>query len=184
MTTQDCILSHCARYPLLRPTDLLKFLHQSTFGPGHLVSDAAGGLEYLRRESAGRTESITAEPLDGDFYRLHLGSSLSCDTLWNCFRLSSRMPRGTAEELEQRLSCACGLAADVRKFPHHGLVGVLDGFYDAISPDLVIMTAREWPNPGLAYLQGKGAHVLNTWDAPIRLRTDGQIWVVDTLPMN
>ena len=114
MTTKDRILSHCARYPLLQPTDLLKFLHQSTFGPGHLVSDAAGGLEYLRRESAGRTESITAEPLDGDFYRLHLGSSLSCDTLWNCFRLSSRMPRGTAEELEQRLSCACGLAAEGR----------------------------------------------------------------------
>jgi len=79
---------------------------------------------------------------------------------------------------------ACGLTADIMKFPHHGLGGVLDGFYAAISPDLVVMTAREWPNPGLAYLQARGAKVLNTWDAPIRLRTDGHIWVVDTLPIN
>ena len=39
MPTRDAILDQCARYPALRPQDLLKFLHQSTFGPGHLVAD-------------------------------------------------------------------------------------------------------------------------------------------------
>ena len=111
MTARTHILEHCARYPLLQPADLLKFLHQSTFGPGHLVAENAGGLEFLRQEAAGRMNG-EVEPLDGEFCRFHLGLPLSPETLWQCFRLSSEMPAGTAEDLERRLVCALTLAAE------------------------------------------------------------------------
>lgn len=111
MTTREHILAHCTRYPLLQPRDLLKFLHQSTFGPGHLVAENAGGLEYLRQESQ-TAVCAEAEPLDGGFYRLHLGVPLSRETLWQCFSRSSRMRAGTAENLEQRLDCALTLAGE------------------------------------------------------------------------
>lgn len=111
MTTSEQILTHCARYPRLQPRDLLKFLHQSTFGPGHLVAENAGGLEYLRQESQ-LPSPAEVEMLDGGFFRLHLGVPLSRETLWQCFRLSSQMPAGTPADLERRLSCALTLAEE------------------------------------------------------------------------
>ena len=111
MTTREHILSHCARYPLLQCEDLLKFLHQSTFGPGHLIREDFDGEAFLRRESQGRSGG-EAEALDGDFFRLPLGGEFACDTLWRCFVLSASMPTGTADDLERRLACALQLAQE------------------------------------------------------------------------
>ena len=110
MTTKEHILAQCARYPALAPRDLLKFLHQSVFGPGHLVTDEAGGLEALRAEDASSGADI--EPLDGDFVRCHLGlltDGLRPETLWRCFCLSALKPSGTKEDLEARLAAALDL---------------------------------------------------------------------------
>lgn len=115
MTTKEAILDQCARYPALTARDLLKFLHQSTFGPAHLVTDEAVGLERLAAEAAARSASPGPEPLDGGFFRFHLGPSpLSPGTLWQCFRLSSLAPRGTVEDLEARLTAALDLAGEGR----------------------------------------------------------------------
>ena len=48
--TKSFLLDQCARYPALRPRDLLKALHQSVFGCGHFVTDEAAGLACLREE--------------------------------------------------------------------------------------------------------------------------------------
>ena len=117
MTTADRILAQCARYPALTPQDLLKFLHQSVFGPGHLVKDDAGGLAFLRAEAAACRDDQGLEPLDGEFLRAHLGllkSSLTPETLWGCFRLSAEVPAGTVEDLEARLTTALDLAKEGR----------------------------------------------------------------------
>jgi len=79
---------------------------------------------------------------------------------------------------------ACGLPADILKYPHHGHEKLLEDFFNAIDPAYAIITAHHWPGrDGFAYLERKGVPALSTWYAPIRLRTDGQIWVVDYLPM-
>lgn len=115
MTTADYILAQCARYPALTPQDLLKFLHQSVFGPGHLVKDDAGGLDFLCAEATACRDVQDLEPLDGAFFRAHLGllnSGLTPETLWRCFRLSSQVPAGTAADLEARLTAALDLAKE------------------------------------------------------------------------
>ena len=37
LTTTECLLDQCRRYPALEPEDLIKALHQSVYGCGHLV---------------------------------------------------------------------------------------------------------------------------------------------------
>ena len=49
-TTRELILDQCARYPALRPQDLLKFLYQSAHGCGHFISDEAAARQLLLRE--------------------------------------------------------------------------------------------------------------------------------------
>ena len=74
--TRTAILDQCARYPALTARDLLKFLHQSTFGCGHLVENGSG-LDALITEAAACSPRAGAEPLDGDFCRVHLGTRLA-----------------------------------------------------------------------------------------------------------
>ncbi|MBQ8389890.1 MAG: hypothetical protein IJX52_02795 [Oscillibacter sp.] len=132
MPTRDAILDQCARYPALRPQDLLKFLHQSTFGPGHLVADDAGGLDFLLAEHAKAADTRGVEPLDGDYVRAHLGlldAGLSPAALWRCFRLSSLRPAGTAADLEGRLAVALSLAQEgLLPFSHEAFSAALSAW--------------------------------------------------------
>lgn len=113
--TRAALEDQCARYPALTVQDLLKFLHQSTFGCGHLVESSSGGLAALRAEAAACPSRSGAEPLDGGFCRVHLGAlqdGLSPETLWRVFVLSSREPQGTVEELEGRLAVLLDMARE------------------------------------------------------------------------
>lgn len=79
---------------------------------------------------------------------------------------------------------ACGMKADIMKYPHHGHVQLNQTFYDMISPELAIITAHQFPaKKGFAFMERQGVPALSTWYGVIRLRTDGHIWVVDYLPM-
>lgn len=88
--------------------DLCKGLHQSVFGCGHFVTDAAA--EVLRRELDGLpgTEGPEVEPLDGGFCRVHLRvlqkTALAPDTLLRLFVLSAEKPCGSGAELEEKLT--------------------------------------------------------------------------------
>lgn len=75
-----------------------------------------------------------------------------------------------------------GIRADILKYPHHGQVKLHDPFFDAISPKLVIMTgANQVMNGGKNYLTKRKTPYLIGYEGLIRLRTDGQVWVVDYL---
>ena len=95
-TTRELILDQCARYPALRPQDLLKFLHQSAHGCGHFISDEAAARQLLLQEWERPGPSEEIEPLDGEFCRVHLGylsrSGLSPQTLFRLFVLSAESP--------------------------------------------------------------------------------------------
>lgn len=78
---------------------------------------------------------------------------------------------------------ACGLKADILKYPHHGHWPMRDALFTQIDPALVIVTAHEYPaREGFAYLKQQGVPGLSTYHGMIRLRTDGAIWVVDYYP--
>lgn len=121
------IAVHCARYPLLQPTDLLKFLHQSIFGCGHLIADPSAAADRLAREMEGIEIGGEIEPLDGDFCRVPLqvlkALGVAPASFAALFALSAQKTGGTAEDLELRLSAALDMA-------HSGL---LPFSFDALS---------------------------------------------------
>ena len=123
---KDAITVHCARYPLLQPTDLLKFLHQSVFGCGHLIADPSAAADRLAREMENCESGGGMEPLDGDFCRVPLGYlkalGIAPASFAALFALSARKAGGTVEDLELRLSAALDMArADLLPFSFDAL---------------------------------------------------------------
>ena len=136
--TRNFLLDQCARYPALRPRDLLKALHQSVFGCGHFVTDEAAGLAYLREELP-RAACSEIEPLDGGFCRVHLGllakTGFSAETLFRLFVLSAETPCGTVETLEEKLSDLLALAAEGRlSFSYEETAAAVEGWREAGFP--------------------------------------------------
>ena len=113
-TTMEYLLDQCERYPALEPGDLLKGLHQSTFGCGHFVMDQAAGLALLRRELETPDLRVDVEPLDGPYCRVHLGylkeTGLAPETLFRLFVLSAEEPSGGTAALEEKLAALLSLA--------------------------------------------------------------------------
>ena len=113
--TRDFLLGQCARWPGLRPKDLLKGLHQSVFGCGQFVS--ADSRDRLLRELAALPAGEAdpgIEELDGPFCRVHLqhlaACGLSAETLYRLFVLSGETVPGSPAELEEKLTVLQELA--------------------------------------------------------------------------
>lgn len=116
--TKDFLLAQCVRYPALRPEDLLKGLHQSTFGCGHLVGDPSAAADFIRREAEGckPANGPVIEPLDGGFFRVHLSgladSGLTAEELAYLFAASAEVVCGSEAEIEERLAVLLNLAKE------------------------------------------------------------------------
>ncbi len=77
---------------------------------------------------------------------------------------------------------ACGLDADILKQPHHGQQPLQDVFFEAVSPELVFMNgAADVMSGGKKYFNKKGVPYILGYQGLTRMRTDGEIWVVDYL---
>jgi len=77
---------------------------------------------------------------------------------------------------------ACGIDADILKYPHHGLVRMNSDFLEAVSPEITLInggldTGRE----GREYMKRKKHAYLVGYNGLTRMRTDGCIWVIDYL---
>ena len=114
-TTRDSIAAHCARYPALQPTDLMKYLHQSVFGCGHLIADPSAVAEWVEREAVSCVRS-GIEPLSGGFCRVHLGTlrelGVTPQSFARLFALSARKEGGTTALLEEHLDAALDMAQE------------------------------------------------------------------------
>ena len=116
--TKNFLLDQCARYPNLRPQDLLKGLHQGVFGCGHFITDKTAGLALLRHELEHPGTLAEIEPLDGNYCRVHLGylkkSGLAPQTLFRLFVLSAESPADSSTQLQEKLTALLELAKDGR----------------------------------------------------------------------
>lgn len=73
-----------------------------------------------------------------------------------------------------------GLRADILKYPHHGQVKLHDPFFEAVAPSLAIMTgANQVMGGGKNDMTRHKVPYLISYQGLLRLRTDGQVWVVD-----
>ena len=78
---------------------------------------------------------------------------------------------------------ACGVKADVLKYPHHGHAPINQELFDLIDPEIVLISAHETvADDGFNFIQRNNVPGISTWYGIVRFRTDGNIWVVDRLP--
>ncbi|MBQ8758232.1 MAG: hypothetical protein IJZ20_00895 [Clostridia bacterium] len=115
--TKELILNHLKVYPKAEAQDIFKFLYQSTYGCEHMISSPDTVTEYIKKEANGLTfnEGILTEPLDGEFYRVHLSylnKGLSAETLGKLFYLSAGRKNADGASLDDRLATVRELAAD------------------------------------------------------------------------
>ena len=137
-TTFTLLKEHFQRYPLLQPQDVLKFLHQSTFGCGHLIASPTAAAAYIHQEMAQCADSsVTLEDLDGDFCRVHLSYmkklGISADTLAKLLTHSAQEPCGDGESLEIQLTIALSMAKN----------GELPFSFEALNQEVI-----PWRNAG------------------------------------
>ena len=115
MDIKTLILDHCKRYPALKPTDIFKFLYQSTNGNGHMVKSCENAVEYIKKEAseAEYASDTLTENLDGSFCRVHLSylkEGLSEETLGKLFYLSSMKETEDKTALDERINAVSELA--------------------------------------------------------------------------
>lgn len=125
--TLCALAAHCAAHPALQPQDLLKAVHQSVFGCGHLIDDPARARAFLEEEAqSALARSVHLESLGARFCRVDLdilrAQGLSPATLTRLLCLSA-VPCGSAVEAERLLS---QLSAHTLPFPAGALKEAAD----------------------------------------------------------
>ena len=107
--TERLLLEHYRSYPELQIKDIFKFLHQSSFGCEHLVTDFITANRYISEETEKYQchPGMLTESLDGDFCRVHLDwikAGLHVETLGKLFLLSSETTENGKFILEEKLA--------------------------------------------------------------------------------
>lgn len=73
---RSILSSHARRYPLTRPTDLLKLIHQNVFGSGHLAPSPEIVRERLADEFASCDKTEPFVETLGECSRVYIGSAV------------------------------------------------------------------------------------------------------------
>lgn len=86
MNTEEILLFHATRYPLMTPQDAVKLLYQNAFGPGHLLKNLQKAREYLQQEHAALPPAapLPPEPIGNGLVRIYL-QGLDTDALDRLF---------------------------------------------------------------------------------------------------
>ncbi len=110
------IAAHCTRYPQLESRDLLKFLHHSACGCGHLIQDASAAEAWLQREMDTCGSEGDIESLCGGFCRVSLGYlkslGVSARSFARLFALSAEKAVPGAEAMDTLLTTALEMARE------------------------------------------------------------------------
>ena len=99
---------HAVRYPGMQPTDAVKLIYQNEFGGGHLISDEAACLAYLRREYDGVARdpgALLTETIGNGIVRIHLAAVPEGDleALGQCFLRSAAAHKGNPDSFLSKL---------------------------------------------------------------------------------
>lgn len=77
---RSILSSHARRYPLTRPTDLLKLIHQNVFGSGHLAPSPEIVCKRLADEFASCDKTEPFVETLGECSRVYIGSAIPATT--------------------------------------------------------------------------------------------------------
>ena len=103
MNFRALLLRHFEAFPKLQITDIFKFIHQGTFGPGHLISSEKDAEEGILREVT-EAENAATYPIEslGNFARVPL-SFLSPETMGKLLFLSAKEETEGMAALSEKL---------------------------------------------------------------------------------
>ena len=77
---------------------------------------------------------------------------------------------------------ACGLDVDILKYPHHGIGRIDLNLLDMISPEITLINGgKDSGETGREFMKKKRLPFLVGYKGLTRMRTDGEIWVIDYL---
>ncbi len=116
--TQMLLIEHCKKYRKLNVWDVFKFLHQSSFGCEHMVTNEEAVTEYIKAElnsAVPYDRETLVEPLDGEYSRVSLAyteNGLRAETLGRLFCLSSKEEKDGQKKLSEKLFIAKELVKD------------------------------------------------------------------------
>lgn len=106
--TRELLIENFNKYPQMQIEDVFKFLHQSCYGCGHLLSEFDIAAKYIKDEydqlSSVKSDLITS--LDGEYARVDLGyisKGLDINTLAKLFYISASKNEDGKKKLEQKL---------------------------------------------------------------------------------
>lgn len=145
------ILTYYNNNPGAELQDIFKYLHQSSFGPEHLVSDYESAYRYIIEESrSAHLDKITGiEAIGNGYARVHLnmlGSDLTAEALTRVFirsaRLGACLGDGT-KRIEEGLTEFLKLIRD----------GQIDFDYDS-----AVKSISEWKDAGYSALHHSEAY--------------------------
>lgn len=145
--TRKLLTMHCQIYPKLKIQDVLKFLHQSSFGCEHLASSIETATEYISIEHSNvRHEGEQqVEQLDGAYSRVslsYLNRGLRANTLAKLFVASSKQEKDGLNYLLQKIEVA-------RELAHEGILPFSQSEFDN--------AVAEWRTKGYSALHHSDA---------------------------
>ncbi len=77
---------------------------------------------------------------------------------------------------------AAGMQAQILKHPHHGYARMVPELLDMIQPELCILTGLKAEiSQAVRFLEQKSISWIRPWENPIRIRCDGNVFIVDPL---
>ena len=115
--TRHLLTNHFKSYPLLQIQDVFKYIYQSTFGCGHMVSSLEASIDYVKKEAKLMLPSASplTEALDGEYSRVnlsYLNNGLGAETLGKLFFYSAQAETEDKSKLEEKLNIAKQLVAE------------------------------------------------------------------------
>ena len=136
------LLTHAARYPLMKPQDAVKLIYQNEFGGGHLIQDEKACLAFLHREYASVLQNIRTpltEDIGNGIVRVNLAAldahGISPEELGECFIRSAALHRGDQNAFRLKLSVLEELTqAGAMPFPPNDLCAYLKTYEKAGFP--------------------------------------------------
>lgn len=115
--TRNLLTMHCQKYPRLQIQDVFKFLHQSSFGCEHLVTNLNSAIDYIDNESSrcDLNSNNLIDELDGEYSRVHLAFlryGLSTETFGKLFFHSAKKEPDGMAKLEEKIQVIADLVKE------------------------------------------------------------------------
>jgi hypothetical protein len=145
-TFREVLDWHLGRYPLLQAADIYKLVHQSVFGPGHIIENEATARQALEQEFADLRkrccmESIEpVEPLAPDSELVRVNLVTLRDVRDATVRLlpvlvaTTREIEGSAAEMEKRLEQAVAWCCNTLSEQAGALADLIEENRDGFPP--------------------------------------------------